>query len=59
MVVAGILCCYVGLVFYFNSRIACCDLSSRYVVDGDKEYIKISPSCIYAMSSRYVQIPLS
>jgi hypothetical protein len=27
MEVAGILCCYVGLVFYFNSRIACCDLS--------------------------------
>jgi hypothetical protein len=27
MEVVGILCCYVGLVFYFNSRIACCDLS--------------------------------
>jgi hypothetical protein len=27
MEVAGILCFYVGLVFYFNSRIACCYLS--------------------------------
>jgi hypothetical protein len=27
MEVAGILCCYMGLVFYFNSRIACGDLS--------------------------------
>jgi hypothetical protein len=27
MEVAGILCCYVSLVFYFNLRISCCDLS--------------------------------
>ena len=27
MEVAGILCCYMGLVFDFKSRIACCDLS--------------------------------
>jgi hypothetical protein len=33
MEVAGILYCYVGLVFYFNSRIACCDLSINLCLD--------------------------
>jgi hypothetical protein len=33
MEVAWILCCYVGLVFYFNSRIACCDLSINLCLD--------------------------
>ena len=33
MVFAGILCCYVDLVFYFNSRISCCDLSINLCLD--------------------------
>jgi hypothetical protein len=32
MVIAGILCFYVGLVFYFNSRIAC-DLNINLCLD--------------------------
>jgi hypothetical protein len=34
---AGILCCYVGLVFYSNSRIACCDMSINLCLDAPSE----------------------